>query len=385
MKILLVDDSLPAREPLEMQLRSLKHDLTTADDGLDAYAHFLQNSYDLVLTDIRMPNLDGLELLRLIKENKPDQDVVMVTGYGDMDSSLEALRLGACNYLLKPVSLDELTLAVRTIEQRQDMTRRLLEQEAKLNQARKMADLGLVAAGVAHEINNPNTFIRGNAQILEKFWALLNPYIRSAIKAGVPAPDKIDFILEEIPNTLDGILNGSERIRQIVEQTAAFTQPSDEDAWDPIDLNECISIVADKMRGELGDIRLNIELEQALPLVSGTWEGIKDIVTELVTNGSRALVGISDPKIDLKTIYGNSGKVTLSVTDNGIGIPLENQQKVFTPFFTSTPRIGRPGLGLSKIYALVRGYGGETYFTSKKGEGTRFHVKLNVYEQRTKP
>ncbi|MEW5724959.1 MAG: response regulator, partial [Thermodesulfobacteriota bacterium] len=289
MKILLVDDSPPAREPVELQLHILGHEVVTADDGEQALAQRSSGPFDLVITDIRMPKMDGLELLRRLKAQETELDVIMITGYGDMDSSLEALRHGACNYLMKPVSLEELTLAVQTVEKRQALTRLLKEQEAKLEQARKMADLGLVAAGVAHEINNPNTFIRGNLQTLRKFWEVLEPFIKQAAASGLPVPDKLDFILEELPKTLSAMLTGTDRIRRIVDSTVAFTRPQGDDNLKAVDLNDCIHQVLNGLGPAGAGVNIVSRLEPGLPRVRATEDALGEVISELIRNSLRAV------------------------------------------------------------------------------------------------
>ena len=376
MNILLVDDSPPAREPLELQLQIIGHQTAAANDGLQALEIFHSERFDLIITDIRMPNMDGLELLKQVRRENPEMDVIMITGYGDMDSSLLALRYGACNYLMKPVSMEELSLAVQTVEKRQSLARRLKEQEAKLAQARKMADLGIVAGGVAHEINNPNTFIRGNIQTLQKFWEVMAPYLKQAVEAGVTPPDRLNFIIEELPKTLEAMLTGTERIKKIVENTATFTRLANNDGVISVDLNECVQGALNGLCGTLGMIGMDLRLTPDLPPVRGTRDAVMEIVTELIRNGARAVATRIGPRIAISTAKDPSGEAILTVEDNGAGIREEDRAKVFTPFFTTETRIGTPGLGLSKVYALARSFGGDVYFTSRHGHGSTFNVRL---------
>jgi signal transduction histidine kinase len=376
MNILLVDDTPSARDPMELQLKVLGHTVTTAADGLEALSFLNGLAFELVMTDIQMPNMDGLELLRRSRQLVPGQDVIMVTGYGDMDSALEALRLGARDYLLKPVSLEELSAAVSQVVERHRMARRLQEQERRLRQAEKMAELGVVAAGVAHEINNPNTFIRGNVQLIAKFWDVIDPFLRAALEWGVPAPDRLGFVRAEMPRTLEGILAGSERIRRIVENTAAFTSNQTQPPLTGVDLSACFQCALERLSERCGPVQILCRTQENLPLAQATLEGLSEVVEELIRNSLTAVEGVDHPRIEIRASKSGPNEVLIEVEDNGRGIREEDHSKVFTPFFSTAPRIGRPGLGLSKVYALVHGFGGETGFSSRVGQGTRFFVKL---------
>lgn len=375
MKILIVDDTKPARKPTEILLRAKGHQVFTADDGAEALTTCRNMDLDLVITDIRMPRMDGLTLLKHIKEEKPGLDVIIVTGYGDVNSSVEALRYGAANYIMKPVNLEEMAMAVAKTEERQALTRKLKEQEERLAQARKMAELGLIAAGVAHEINNPNTFIRGNVQTLKKFWEVLEPFYHQAVQSGITPPSKMDFITREMPKILEALLHGTDRIKKIVDSMASFTR-LEANTQVTADLNDCVNETLSKETPDLSAIHVETCLAGHLPAVRASREGLEEIISELMRNSCKAVTNCPDPKVIIKTKHVSPEEIMLIVEDNGVGIKTDDQQKIFTPFFSTDPRIGQPGLGLTKLYALVRCFGGEVSFNSQENRGTVFQITL---------
>lgn len=383
MKILLVDDEKSVRDLIKRQLTGLGHNVLTAENGAAAWEVFSQEQFDLIVSDIKMPRMDGLELLRRVKTAKPGQDMIMITGFGELDSSLEALRRGASNYLVKPFKMEELALTVQRVEKQRAWEKQLKQEEERMAQARKMADLGLVSGGVAHEINNPNTFVQGNIQTLKRFWPMVAGFCQKAAAAGVEPPDRLEFILRETPKTLEAMLEGTSRIKKIVSAMASFTGPEREVTVNPVDLNDCVLKACALLAEPLGAVKLARDLKPDLPPARGFQEEIVELVRELLKNSLKAVQDLEDPLIEIATSKHSQHDVLLVVEDNGPGISVEDRDNLFIPFFTTDPKIGRPGLGLSKVYATVRRYGGDASFSSEMKQGARFIVRLPSFQERT--
>ncbi|MDY6851935.1 MAG: response regulator [Thermodesulfobacteriota bacterium] len=382
MKILLVDDEKSLRNLIDRQLTMLGHNVLTAENGVAAWEVFSQEQFDLVISDIKMPQMDGLELLRRVKAAKPDQDMIMITGFGELDSSLEALRRGASNYLIKPFEIKELALTIGRVEKQRAWEKQLKQEEKRMAQARKMADLGLVSGGVAHEINNPNTFVQGNIQTLKRFWPMVAEYCQRAAAAGLEPPGRLEFILRETPKTLDAMLEGTNRIKKIVGAMASFTGPEREVKVNPVDLNDCVLKACALLAEPLGAVKLTRDLKPNLPPARGFKEEIVELVRELLKNSLKAVQGLEAPLIEIATSRHSQHDVLLVVEDNGPGISVDDRDNLFIPFFTTDPKIGRPGLGLSKVYATARRYGGDASFSSEMQQGARFIVRLPAFQER---
>ena len=121
-------------------------------------------------------------------------------------------------------------------------------------------------------------------------------------------------------------------------------------------------------------------MENNLPQVGAARAELVEIIVELLKNGLKAVEGCDDPLIEIKTFLASPKRVHLQVEDNGHGIQEKHRDRIFTPFFSTDSRIGCPGLGLSKAYSLITGFGGEINFDATAGGGTRFTVQLNAYE-----
>jgi two-component system, NtrC family, sensor kinase len=247
------------------------------------------------------------------------------------------------------------------------------EFQAKYYHAEKMATIGLLAAGVAHEINNPLTSIRGFTEGLQRRMTSLSEML----------PDgelKNDF--EEY---LDIILKECQRCSGIVSSLLTFS-PRKTNEFSPICLNPLIRNVLRILHHKLKHYPqelIHLDLNDALPLILGSTAELEQVILNLILNALDAIV--SKGHIDIRTRTASDGRVILEVVDDGCGIPAENLQKLFEPFFTTKP-VGRGiGIGLSTCYHIIQSHGGEIDVKSVPGQGSRFSVRLPVMADSEEP
>jgi two-component system, NtrC family, sensor kinase len=237
------------------------------------------------------------------------------------------------------------------------------EYQAKFYQAERMATVGLLAAGVAHEINNPLTAILGFAQGLKRRLPKLEGRMES--------DDLVDF--QEYIGT---ILREGQRCQEIVQSLLTFSRkPSPYFA--PVNLNalvgETLSLVRNKLKHCPRDL-LTLELDQTLPVIQGDVSQLKQVILNLVLNALDAIDG--QGRVKLRTFSRGEKWVHLAVEDTGRGIALEHQDKLFEPFFTTKPVGQGIGIGLSTCYNIVQQHGGEITVCSEEGKGSTFMVRL---------
>jgi len=237
------------------------------------------------------------------------------------------------------------------------------EYQAKFYQAERMATVGLLAAGVAHEINNPLTAILGFAEGLKRRLPKL--------EARIESDDIVDF--QEYVGT---ILREGQRCQEIVQSLLTFSRKPSPN-FSPIYLNalvnETLSLVRNKLKHCPRDL-LTLNLEQSLPTIQGDVSQLKQVILNLVLNALDA-VG-STGRVELRTFSHGEKWVHLAVEDSGCGIALEHQDKLFEPFFT-TKTVGKGiGIGLSTCYNIVQQHGGEITVCSQQGKGSIFMVRL---------
>ncbi len=295
---------------------------------------------------------------------------------------------------------DELELRVmertRDLEEaydalREEMTDRVeAEEQARFHQeqlvhADKMVALGTLVAGVAHEINNPNTFIMMNAPHLKKMWAGLKPVLDEHFETvGDFAVGGWTYsaVRDRLPVLVDGILDGSRRIKRIVTDLKRFSRPDAGGMTGPVDINavvdSALSLVSNLIKRSTRNFKL--DLGRNLPRFTGNAQRIEQVVINLIMNACQAL---PDEKsgITVSTAYDPAREaVVLKVKDEGVGISQENLKRIFDPFFTTKRESGGTGLGLSISYRIVGDHGGAMEFISETGQGTEVIVTLPASE-----
>jgi PAS domain S-box-containing protein len=270
------------------------------------------------------------------------------------------------------ISMDitEQKLAERTAEQ----------QQKQLVRADKLASLGTMVAGVAHEINNPNHLIQMNAELLESFTHdlldVLDDYLgderESLVFNGMP----IDEIITTTPELLADIKASSRRIDRIVKDLKNFARPRDNAEMLPVDLNQVINKTRTLLSSTLDkrNIQLEYELAKNLPPVMGDSQQLEQVLVNLVTNALDAVDG-EDARVMVRT-SSDHGQVICEVIDNGCGISADNLRHIFDPFYTTKQERGGTGLGLSISFRLIREHGGQLEAVSQLGAGTTMRIIL---------
>ncbi len=253
-------------------------------------------------------------------------------------------------------------------------------QEEALRTSR-LASLGMLAAGVAHEINNPNAFILYNSDILQGVFAELFPYLKT--KMGC---DDMEFgglswpeLEQELPNMFAAIQEGAQRIKRIVADLRDYARHENQNDFSAIDLNEvaatAVRLVQNPLKKSTADF--SMELAPGLPLIHGDFGRLEQVVINLLLNSCQALTK-PEQAIRLQTMQPNREQVVLQVVDEGQGIPAEILQSVTQPFTTTKRGSGGTGLGLSVSNRIVQAHHGELRFESQPGEPTRVSLILPI-------
>lgn len=265
-----------------------------------------------------------------------------------------------------------------------------MEKEVKLIQAKlihtnKMTSLGTLVSGVAHEINNPNTFIKSNAQILLKIWKESGPVLENYHKkhgdfmiAGFPYSE----VRKLAPRLIKGIDEGSVRIQDIIGNLRNFARPEKANLNGRVNINEAvnasISILSNQIKKYTEELQFTGN--KNLPDAKGSLQQIEQVVMNLIINSLQALKSKKDP-VRLSTSFNKKiNCVVIKISDEGHGMTKETMDRITDPFFTTKQDSGGTGLGLSISYAIIKEHRGNLDFHSKPGKGTTVTVELPVYE-----
>jgi len=406
-RILIVDDDESVRKLFADYLDE-SYSCATAADAYDALERLSQEQFALVLSDMQMPGLGGIELLRKIIERYPDTAVIMISGVDRTQRVIDAIRVGASDYLIKPCELDVLTLCIeRALERRTllrnarrykealenrnaELARRKTELErlqAQIVQAEKMASLGQLAAGVAHELNNPAGFIYSNIALLKDYIKRLERCLTAFDEVALPPAlaeqvreMKTEIGYDDILTDLDSILSdchiGAERIRDIVQNLRLFSR-LDEAELKPVDLNEGIEATLRllSMYYKSGRVRLLRDYGE-LPEVNCYAAQLNQVWMNLLVNAAQA-IGEAEGEVRIKT-HCVGENVIVSVSDTGAGIEPEHLKNIFDPFFTTKPVGEGTGLGLSISHGVIVRHGGAIVVDSTPTRGTTFTITIPV-------
>lgn len=260
--------------------------------------------------------------------------------------------------------------------------------EAQLLQSYKLASLGKLVAGVAHEINNPNTFILGNLKIIQEalddIFPVLDNYYSTKKDLKIARLD-YDVFKDNISTLITDMINGANRTKKIVGDLRNFAKKDDGTLTDNIDLNY---IIKNNLTLTRKHVKKHAELEmilaENLPAFKGNINKIEQVILNLVMNASEAIEK-SDGLIVIKTGYDeNKKEVLLTIMDNGCGMDETTIKNIFDPFFTTKRNKGGTGLGLSISYGIIKDHSGYINVESKLAVGTTFtiHFPIKTYAEK---
>ena len=381
-KVLIVDDERPILEMLDLSLSSEGYEVLTAESGEKALEIFEKQHPKLVLTDIKMPGIDGIEVLQRIKKIDDQVEVIVITGHGDMNTAVAALKYGASDFVTKPlrdevlmVSIERAWKKIAMSEQLQDYTdnlevkaeqykHALQKAQNEMIKAERLASIGETVASLAHCIKNISTGLGGGMYMVHTGMAKEKP---NMIEEGW------SMFQRNLEKVSDLILDLLRYARQTEPQRT------------PCRLNDIVSEVVRNLEKYADDnqIKLNKVLAPNLTEVYIELDSMHRMLGHLVSNAIDACIYDADTSkkwevtVTTKTeTAADSGEIILiEVTDNGCGMTDETKSHLFHRFFTT--KAGRGiGLGLLVTQKIIRDHGGEIFVKSEFGKGTTVLVRL---------
>jgi len=365
-KILLVDDESDIREVLHLALDDLGYEVLEAENGEEALRVFSEDQSPIVLTDIKMPNMDGIDLLQKIKALNPETEVIMLTGHGDMNLAIRSLKHDATDFITKPINVDVLDIALQrarekiiTRQKLQEYTEnleRLVQEKSELQT--HLSSLGLMIGSISHGIKGLLTGLDGGMYLLDSGFAKEN---EDQIKEGW-----------EVVKLMVG------RIRKMVQDILFYAKERDL-KWEQVDALSFAEEVAMTVEPKVS--KQHIEFVKDFDESVGDFEVdagyVHSALINILDNAADACLR-DDSKTGHKIIFGvrrRGDDVIFDVFDNGTGMDEETQQKIFTPFFSSKGNKGT-GLGMFISKKIVEQHGGEISVKSTPGQSTLFRIRI---------
>ncbi|MEL7052884.1 MAG: ATP-binding protein, partial [Cyanobacteria bacterium J06588_5] len=418
-KILLVDDQPIIAEYIRRLLAD-KQDIQLfyCQQASQAIPTAIDIQPTVILQDLTMPEADGLDMVQRFRADPATQSipVIVLSSQESSNKKAEAFARGAHDYLVKIPEPIEFTARVRhhaaaytnllkiqaaetalanqnelleqRVEQRtaelETALKNLRETQSQLIQDEKMSSLGQLVAGVAHEINNPVSFICGNlkpaqhyAQDLLELLALYQqeyPQPTALIQAELDELN-LDFLAEDFTKLLGSMAIGTQRIKEIVLSLRNFSR-LDESEKKSVDIHEGLDSTLLILASPLRTIDF-VKSYGDLPLLECLPGQLNQVFMNILTNAIAAVKSRPNPQIQLKTALSASGAVTVEISDNGTGMTEDVQHRIFDPFYTTKPVGEGTGLGLSiSHHIVVEKHQGKLSCCSNPGKGTTFTIEI---------
>jgi signal transduction histidine kinase len=375
--VLLVEDS---EDDASLVLRELKRGgyqpvWERVQSAKDMRSALQRGTWQLVLSDHNMPAFSSMEAFQILESAQLDIPMIIVSGSIDEDQAVAAMRMGVHDYLFKG-KLGRLVPAIdRELREAAVRAERRKMQEQLLISDR-MASVGTLAAGVAHEINNPLAALLINLGFVN---TSLDALAKGLPGPGQPSHEALDAELSEARSSLHDALEAAHRVHQITRDLKIFSRSSREERLTPVDLKE---VLESSVRMAWNEIRHRARLVKDyadIPLAAGIESRLGQVFLNLLANAAQAIPEgrCNENEIRIVTRRVPEG-VAVEIRDSGSGIPDEVRERIFEPFFTTKPAGVGTGLGLAICHRIVTSLGGKLEVESRVGQGTCFRVILGT-------
>ncbi len=369
-RILVIDDEIGICEGIQRALESEGFQVAIALEGKSGLALVRENGFDLVLLDVKMPEISGLDLIGMIHQIDPEIICIIITGYATVEMAVSAIKQGAYDFLTKPFSVDILLLAVN-----QGLERRMLSLEANLA-AQVKAEMQKLAEEKVRleELDRAKKqFIRLVTHELQSPVAAVENYLKLILEGYVPAEDQKGILEKCIVRTREE--------RKLIADLLELGHLEMIESFQVSRINpgEILEQVIEELREEIDQkgLGLLVEVDKNIPEITASPEQIKSVWSNLLSNAVKFTPAQGEITIGLQY---KDGSLMGRVQDTGIGIPPEDQEKLFTEFFRAenAKQAGVPGTGLGLVIVkrIIEGLRGKITVKSKPGSGTTFQFKI---------
>ncbi len=372
--ILVVEDEAGTRATLSAILEDAGYEVTGLEKGTEARQMIRSHSFNVIITDVRLPDVGGLEILELAKEINPDVAVIIMTGYASIETAVNAVNEGAYAYFVKPINPDEIKTTItnalkqqrlslenkRLVESLQRSNKLLFEANEELKRATQLKSEFL--ANMSHELRTPLNVVIGFSQLMLD---------------GVPGE-----INKEQRQCLDDILSCSQHLLNLINEILDLSK-IESGKIKLLLTNVVLTDVIESLRGTMMPIiaprkqSLEVEVEEGLLLVRTDKAKVRQVLLNLLSNATNFTPDGGKLKIE---VVRENNRCQVSVIDNGIGIKKKDQERIFEPFCQLESPLFKEkrgtGLGLTLVKQIIERHGEQIWVESEHGKGSRFIFTL---------
>jgi signal transduction histidine kinase len=386
--ILIVDDVPINLKVLRAHLEPAGYNVLDAGSGQEALVQ-AKKQPDLILLDIMMPEMDGMETCQKLKSNTETAEipVIFLSALTDPESRTGALAIGGVDFIIKPFDEEELiarvkihlTLRYQKVQLEKyaaELEQMVEDRTRQLVHADRLATLGTFSAGMAHEINNPNTFIAGNVQVLQLFWKSAGPILKKYVHEDTTG--RLKKMVDEIDHVFADMLEGSRRISNIVNSLKTYARQGG-----VMKENMKLAAIVDDAQKLLQHrLKKGISFEKSVPdnlFVYCDFQSLSQVFVNLFNNSIDAIHG--KPGTIEITAQQHNNQIIIQINDTGSGISDRLADKIFDPFFTTKGKARGTGLGLSIVKGIIEKHEGTISLKKNANPGASFEITLPLSHQ----
>jgi signal transduction histidine kinase len=388
-RVLVIDDEEAARFGISKALEREGHQVELACDGQEALRKIRDFQPQSVISDINMPNMDGITLLKEVSRSGSSPPVILITAHGSEAIAIQALRAGAYDYLLKPFDIEELRLVVRNALEKQRLLeenrhyyrelentlRELKRTQTERIQAEKMASLGRLVAGIAHEVNSPLGALASAIDTFERAFERVRSLLQSQEREVLPPrPEDTEKMLRVLAEAFRVARDGCHRMDSMVKTMRRFAN-LDQSPLRMVTIAECIEGTLALLRHEIREeITLIKDFDVTTEVECFPME-LNQVFMNLLINSVQAIPGHGEIRI---RTWQESGQAFVCISDTGQGIPAEHLEKIFDPGFTTKGVGVGTGMGLPICLKIMELHRGKILVESQPGKGSAFTLQLPI-------
>ena len=370
---------------LTEKLKESKNKLQTLFDAITDQVVMIDRDFNIKMANRKEGANSGKCFAKIFNLSKPCERCPGAMVFQQKKSITLEEKYGEEYYLLQAYPIFDDQGEVDGVLEFSRLITKQKNMEIQLMQTDKLASLGQLVSGIAHEINNPNTFIRGNVSIIQEAMKDILPILDECASNDRNlqiARLNYEIFKSNIPILLEDMAQGTNRIKTIVEGLRKFAKRDDGVLNDEVDLNEIIQSCLRLVSNQIGrKAKVKLQLDGNIPKVKGNFQRLEQVVVNILINASQAIEKKMGTIVISTAHLKKENENLLKISDDGKGIDDKTLKQIFDPFFTTKRNQGGTGLGLSIAYGIIKEHKGRIEVESKMGSGTTFSVTIPVSQK----